>query len=90
MTRFNRKNIFFLVLFITSCGVFTKVSNKSSNRLLDEFRVDEYRNFVIISKDEKSSRFTNVSMYSEEKRRYVNVKVPNWLSSYWEVGDTIK
>lgn len=90
MKLLNPKKIFAVCLILTSCGGFSKGGTKASNRLLDEFRVDEYRNYVIISKSKSTSKFTNVSMYCQEKKRYVQVKTPNWLASYWEEGDTIR
>ena len=67
-----------------------KLSNKASNRLLDEFRIDEYRGYTVMGVAKSNSKFRNVSMYNSEKKRYVYVKVPSWLADYWQEGDTIK
>ena len=67
-----------------------KLGNKASNRLLDEFRIDEYRGYTVMGVDKQGSKFRNVSMYNGEKKRYVYVKVPSWLADYWQEGDTIK
>lgn len=71
-----------------SCS--TSKGLKSSNRLLDEFRIDEYRQYVVISISKKNSKYSNVAMYNPEKKRYVYVCIPKWLSDYWQEGDTIK
>ena len=63
---------------------------KASNRLLDEFRIDEYRGYIVISIDKNSAKYRNVSMYNAEKKRYVYVIIPKWLADYWQEGDTIK
>jgi hypothetical protein len=81
--------IFFIFLLISFSCRDTK-GLKTSNKLLDEFRVDEYREYVIISINEGDKNFSNVSMYNYEKKRYVYVKIPTWLSSYWQEGDTIR
>ena len=75
-------------LVILSCG--TSKGLKTSNKLLDEFRVDEYREYVVISIDKEDKKFSNIAMYNYEKKRYVFVKIPNWLAEYWEEGDTIR
>lgn len=66
-----------------------KVANKTSIRLLDEFRVDEYRGYVVNTINTKG-KWSNVSIYSFEKKRHCLVKIPSWLSSYYNPGDTIK
>lgn len=78
----------FLLVMIPSCGV--KPGNKASNKLLDEFRVDEYRGYVVISISKKTDNYCKVAMYNYEKKRYVYVLIPKWLSDYWQEGDTIK
>lgn len=80
--------ILYFCCVLISCS--SKVSNKSSNRLLDEFRVDEYRGYTIVSIEKRNANFRDVSMYSFEKKRYVHVKIPKWLADYWQKGDTIK
>ena len=77
-----------LLVLLTSCT--PSVTNKASNRLLDEFRIDEYRGYTVISVSKHNSKFRNVAMYNTEKKRYVYVKIPKWLADYWQEGDTIK
>ena len=78
----------FFVLILFSCRD-TK-GLKTSNRLLDEFRVDEYREYVIISINKENNKYSNIAMYNYEKKRYVFVKIPTWLADYWQEGDTIR
>lgn len=79
-----------LLVLILLGGCAPKLGNKASNRLLDEFRIDEYRGYTVMGVEKHSSKFRNVSMYNPEKKRYVYVKVPSWLADYWQEGDTIK
>lgn len=79
---------FLLCILLLSCQ--NNKGTKASNKLLDEFRVDEYREYVVISISKKNKDFSNVAMYNYEKKRYVYVCIPTWLSSYWEEGDTIR
>lgn len=90
MMKFKPVHAMFLFVLAVSCAGTIKSGTKSSNRLLDEFRVDEYRGYVVISKNKRHPNFTDISMYSEEKKRFVFVKIPNWLAEYWEEGDTIR
>ena len=85
-----KKVTLFLIVLIFLNGCSRKSGNKASNRLLDEFRIDEYRGYVVISVDKGGSKYKNVAMYNGEKKRYVYVKIPKWLADYWEEGDTIK
>jgi len=77
-----------VALIIVSCTS-NKVATKTSIKLLDEFRVDEYRGYVVTSVDTKG-RWSNVSLYSFERKRHCLVKIPSWLSSYYNQGDTVK
>lgn len=77
-----------LLILLNSCA--PKLGNKASNRLLDEFRIDEYRGYTVMAVEKNNSKFRNVSMYNGERKRYVYVKVPKWLADYWQEGDTIK
>lgn len=79
-----------LLVLILLGGCAPKLGNKASNRLLDEFRIDEYRGYTVMAVEKNNSKFRNVSMYNGEKKRYVYVKVPKWLADYWQEGDTIK
>lgn len=78
------------VFFLANCSGSKVAPNKPSNRLLDEFRVDEYREFVVLSIKKHNSDYSDVAMYNQEKKRYVFVKIPNWLAEYWQEGDTIR
>lgn len=79
-----------LILLLFFFGCTTPRGNKASNKLLDEFRIDEYREYVVISISKKNSNYSNIAMYNYEKKRYVYVSIPNWLSEYWQEGDTIR
>lgn len=86
-----RKLIFTIFLiFLISFSCQTNKGLKTSNKLLDEFRIDEYREYVIISIKKESNKFAKIAMYNYEKKRYVFVKIPVWLSDYWQEGDTIR
>lgn len=79
-----------LLVLILLGGCAPKSGIKTSNRLLDEFRIDEYRGYVVLSISKNNSKYRNVSMYNGERKRYVYVKTPKWLADYWQEGDTIK
>jgi hypothetical protein len=79
-----------LIFFIVAFSCRASKGLKTSNKLLDEFRVDEYREYVVISIDKEDKNFSNIAMYNYEKKRYVFVKIPNWLAEYWSEGDTIR
>ena len=83
-----KHTLMLLMIGMMSCK--PSFSPKASNRLLDEFRIDEYRGYIVLAIDKNSSKFRNVSMYNYEKKRYVYVKIPKWLADYWQEGDTIK
>lgn len=82
--------IYTIIVFIIFFSCRSSKGLKTSNKLLDEFRVDEYREYVVISIKKEDKNFSNVAMYNYEKKRYVFVKIPNWLSDYWQEGDTIR
>jgi hypothetical protein len=91
MVTIKRQLIFGIAVFsLVACSIGKNTGLKSSNRLLDEFRIDEYRGYVVISVEKAGSKFSNVAMYNSEKKRYVYVKIPKWLSDYWQEGDTVK
>lgn len=77
----------FIILFC-SCSV-NRVNNKTSIRLLDEFRVDEYRGYVVTSM-KPDGKWTNCAVYSEEKKRFCYIRIPSWLAGYYQEGDTIR
>lgn len=78
------------IIFILSFCCQSNKGLKTSNKLLDEFRIDEYREYVIISIQKENEKFARIAMYNFEKKRYVFVKIPVWLSDYWQEGDTIR
>lgn len=79
-----------VIIVLTQMSCASNKGLKSSNKLLDEFRIDEYRQYVIISISKKNKKYSNVAMYNAEKKRYAYVCIPKWLSDYWQEGDTIK
>jgi len=83
-------SLFLGVFFLANCSGTKMPPQRPSNRLLDEFRVDEYREFVVLSIKKHNSDYSDVAMYNQEKKRYVFVKIPNWLAEYWQEGDTIR
>lgn len=83
-----RSYVLLLLILLSACS--PKLGNKASNRLLDEFRIDEYKGYTVISVNKHNSKYRNVAMYNSERKRYVYVKIPKWLADYWQEGDTIK